>query len=71
VTDYIDHAHGEMEERRDGGHFTSVVLRSRVTITSSGQLATATELHEAPHRACFIATSVNFAVRCEPTTTSS
>jgi organic hydroperoxide reductase OsmC/OhrA len=71
VTHYIDHAHGEMEERRDGGHFTSVVLQPRVTITSPGQLATATGLHEAAHRACFIASSVNFPVRCKPTTTSS
>jgi organic hydroperoxide reductase OsmC/OhrA len=71
VTDYADDAHSEMEERRDGGHFTSVVLRPRVTVASADQLAIATGLHQAAHRACFIASSVNFPVRCEPTTTSS
>jgi organic hydroperoxide reductase OsmC/OhrA len=71
VTDYADDARGEMEERRGGGRFTSVVLRPRVTVSSAGHLAIAASLHEAAHRACFIANSVNFPVRCEPTIISS
>ncbi|MBV8988942.1 MAG: OsmC family protein [Solirubrobacterales bacterium] len=66
VTAYVDDAHGEMEERHRGGRFTRVVLRPRVTISSAKMLAMATELHEQAHDSCFIASSVNFPVSCEP-----
>ena len=71
VTGYVDQAHGEMEERRGGGQFTSVTLRPRVSVSSGEMLSTATELHEVAHHSCFIASSVNFPVSCAPTVTAS
>jgi len=66
VTAYEDHAAGDMRETADGGgRFTGVVLRPRVTI-SAGDPGLARALHEKAHRLCFIASSVNFPVTCEP-----
>jgi organic hydroperoxide reductase OsmC/OhrA len=66
VTAYEDRAAGEMRETSDGGgRFTGVVLRPRVTI-SAGDPAAARILHEKAHHLCFIASSVNFPVTCEP-----
>ena len=66
VTQYVDHAEGSMTESRDGGHFTEVVLRPLVTVTSADMVPAARRLHADAHRACFIAASVNFPVRHEP-----
>lgn len=67
VSDYVDHAEGTMEEDgKDGGRFTEVVLRPRITIRADDDLALATRLHHTAHEKCFIASSVNFPVRCEP-----
>ncbi len=67
VTAYADNAEGEMSVGVDGGgEFTSVTLRPCVTI-SAGDPAKAQDLHHEAHRLCFIARSVNFPVRCEPT----
>jgi organic hydroperoxide reductase OsmC/OhrA len=67
VTAYEDHPEGTMAETEDGGgHFTEVVLRPAVTVASEEMVERATELHEDAHRLCFIANSVNFAVRHEP-----
>ncbi len=66
VTDYQDRAEGTMLENANGGHFTGVVLKPVVTITSSSNKAQAEGLHEKAHHRCFIANSVNFPVRCEP-----
>lgn len=66
VTAYADDAHGTMAETDDGGHFTEVVLRPRVTVASPEMVGAATELHGAAHAKCFIANSVNFPVRHEP-----
>jgi organic hydroperoxide reductase OsmC/OhrA len=66
VTAYADHAAGEMRETADGGgRFTAVVLRPRVRI-SAGDPDLAKALHEKAHDLCFIASSVNFPVKCEP-----
>jgi organic hydroperoxide reductase OsmC/OhrA len=66
VVAYEDIAEGTMRETGDGGgRFTSVILRPRVTI-ASGDLAEAARLHEEAHRLCFIASSVDFPVDCEP-----
>ena len=66
VTAYEDRATGEMRETDDGGgRFTAAVLRPRVTI-SAGDPALARELHEKAHHLCFIASSVNFPVTCDP-----
>ncbi|MEU6788483.1 OsmC family protein [Nonomuraea angiospora] len=67
VTEYVDNAVGTMAETADGGHFTEVVLRPSIAVTSPEMADAATELHEAAHKSCFIASSVNFPVRVEPT----
>jgi len=67
VSDYVDHAEGTMEEDgKDGGRFTEVTLRPRITIQPDGDVALATRLHHTAHEKCFIASSVNFPVKCEP-----
>jgi organic hydroperoxide reductase OsmC/OhrA len=67
VVSYRDHAEGVMrEDATRGGWFEQVTLRPEVTIRD-GDTARATELHEAAHAKCFIANSMNFPVRCEPT----
>lgn len=68
VTGYTDEPTGVMVETADGGgHFAEVVLRPRVTVTEVGMVDAATRLHDDAHRLCFIANSVNFPVRHEPT----
>mgnify|MGYP001497761398 CR=1 FL=1 len=67
VEAYEDAAEGTLTTTPDGGgRFTEVVLRPVVTI-SAGDPAVALRLHEDAHRLCFIASSVNFPVRHEPT----
>ena len=67
VTDYVDHAEGHMEEDgKDGGRFTEVTLRPRITVRAGDDLALALRLHHTAHEKCFIASSVNFPVKCEP-----
>jgi organic hydroperoxide reductase OsmC/OhrA len=70
VTGYADHARGTMIQTADGGgHFTEVVLRPHVIVASSDMVDAATRLHESAHAKCFIASSVRFPVRHEPTVT--
>lgn len=67
VTAYSDPAEGTLELERDGsGRFISAVLRPRVTIREGAQ-EVAERLHEEAHRRCYVASSMNFPVRCEPT----
>lgn len=67
VTAYEDAAKGTMKLNRDGsGEFTEVVLSPVVTIQDPSQEELANELHHRAHELCFIARSVNFDVRCEP-----
>ncbi|MEJ1937772.1 OsmC family protein, partial [Nostoc sp. NIES-2111] len=66
VTGYEDAAEGVMEENREGGRFTSVVLRPRIRVAGAFDLESARALHERAHALCFIANSVNFPVTCEP-----
>ncbi|HEU4565888.1 MAG TPA: OsmC family protein [Gemmatimonadaceae bacterium] len=68
VTAYEDDASGTMVLEGNGGRFTEVVLRPRVTIAPGGDPALVRELHEQAHAGCFIASSVNFPVRHEATT---
>ena len=69
VTGYVDDPVGTMEESAQGsGRFTDVVLRPQVTIGAGGDVKLAVRLHEKAHKFCFIANSVNFPVRCEPST---
>jgi organic hydroperoxide reductase OsmC/OhrA len=68
VESYEDSATGVLTTTPDGGgRFTEVVLRPVVTI-SAGDAALAERLHADANRLCFIASSVNFPVRHEPTT---
>ncbi len=66
VTAYDDSPVGTMAQAGQGGHFTEVVLRPRVTITDPAQVELAREIHREASENCFIAASVNFPVRHEP-----
>ena len=67
VVAYSDSASGRMEEVYGVVRFTDVLLRPRVTVRDSGAISLARSLHEPAHASCFIASSVNFPVRNEPT----
>jgi organic hydroperoxide reductase OsmC/OhrA len=68
VTDYVDHPSGTLVETPDGGgHFEEVVLQPQVTITTPEKLDRAIALHERAHDLCYVANSVNFKVRADPT----
>ncbi len=68
VSAYRDDAVGTMvEDASGGGRFSAVVLRPVATLAAGGDAERATALHEEAHRLCFIANSVNFPVRIEPT----
>lgn len=67
VESYEDAVEGVLAVAPDGsGRFTEVVLRPAVTI-SAGDPELARELHAEAGRLCFIASSLNFPVRHEPT----
>jgi organic hydroperoxide reductase OsmC/OhrA len=72
VEAYEDAARGTMafDRERKVMHFTEVVLRPKVRIANSADLERARSLHEKAHHECFIANSVNFTVRNEPTVTA-
>lgn len=66
VLSYRDQAEGTMLLTKDGGgHFTEVVLRPEVVVADAAMLEKARHFHGEVHKYCFIARSVNFAVRCE------
>ncbi len=73
IVAYEDDATGTMDRVDGVTRFTEVVLRPRVTIavgaagTASADLEKARALHERAHAICFIARSVDFDVRHEPT----
>jgi organic hydroperoxide reductase OsmC/OhrA len=68
VTAYEDRAEGVMvEDDRGGGRFERAVLRPVVTVAPGGDVERARALHHEAHERCFIASSVNFPVACEPT----
>ena len=62
VTAYSDAAAGCM----NGSRFTEVTLRPRVEIADPARAGELDALHHRAHELCYIANSVNFAVRCEP-----
>lgn len=67
VTEYSDNATGVMQETSNGGgHFTEVTLSPVVTVTSESMVKKATELHAKANELCFIANSVKFPVRHNP-----
>lgn len=70
VVGYEDDASGVMAMAGDGGgEFTEVTLRPRVTVAEESMIAAAEAQHARAHELCFIARSVNFPVRHEPTVT--
>ena len=71
VTAYEDAPYGVMAETEDGGgRFTEVVLRPSVTVADAAMAGQAVKLHEEASEKCFIASSVNFPVRHEPSVTA-
>jgi len=66
VESYTDEATATMRQHGEGGAMTEAVLRPVVTI-SAGDPAAAERAHERAHELCFIANSVAFPVRIEPT----
>jgi organic hydroperoxide reductase OsmC/OhrA len=68
VSAYEDAATGTMTQAADGaGRFTEVVLRPRITLIGGANSDLAHRLHQTAHDKCFIANSVNFPIRVEPT----
>ena len=67
VISYEDDAAGTMSRFERGFHFTDVLLKPRVTIAGGSDPEKAMALHGRAHEECFIANSVNFPVRHEPT----
>lgn len=68
VTAYTDDAVGTMVEDGAGsGAFTEVVLRPCVTVADPSMVDAARVGHARANELCFIANSVNFPVRHEPT----
>ena len=68
VTGYRDDAAGTMVEEADGGgRFTEVVLRPDVEVAEPAMAAELPALHRRASELCFLARSVAFPVRHEPT----
>lgn len=67
VTAYTDEAVGTMVQEGLGGRFTEVVLRPVVTVADESMVEAARAAHAEAFEHCFIANSVNFPVRHEPT----
>jgi organic hydroperoxide reductase OsmC/OhrA len=67
VLSYRDAAEGTMVETEyGGGRFSAAVLKPQVVVAAGADPARVLALHHAAHEKCFIASSVNFPVRCEP-----
>jgi organic hydroperoxide reductase OsmC/OhrA/predicted enzyme related to lactoylglutathione lyase len=67
VVAYEDDASGTMTMRDGKERFVDVLLRPRVTVAQGTDVARAREMHDSAHEGCFIASSVNFPVRHDPT----
>jgi organic hydroperoxide reductase OsmC/OhrA len=70
VLSYEDGASGTMQLVDRVMRFTEVTLHPRVTVAAGTDMERARALHEKAHAGCFIANSVNFPVRNEPTITA-
>lgn len=72
VTGYTDEATGTMrQDGGNGGAFTEVTLHPQVTVADASMIGAAIAAHDTAHEWCFIANSVNFPVRVEPTVVAS
>ena len=69
VTDYADTPVGTMtmDATGGGGKFTDVILRPAVTVAEPSMADKAMALHDEINAVCYIARSVNFPVRHQPT----
>jgi len=67
VIAYTDEAVGTMVQEGMGGRFTEVLLRPVVTVADDEMVDRARAAHADAYANCFIASSVNFPVRHEPT----
>ena len=68
VTDYIDNPSGILVQNETGsGSFSEVTLNPIVTVSESSMIEKANQLHEKANQFCFIANSVNFKVKHNPT----
>lgn len=65
VLAYEDSAAATMVDG-EGGHFTRIVLRPRVTVRAGDDLALAERLHHAAHAQCFVANSLKTPIDCVP-----
>lgn len=71
VVSYRDEATGTMrEDGRGGGAFVEVMLRPRVVVAEATMIDAAERAHAQANEWCFIANSVAFPVRHEPTVTA-
>ncbi|GAA3803543.1 OsmC family protein [Nocardioides panacisoli] len=68
VTAYEDNPVGTMAQAGQGGRFTDVLLRPRVTVADASMVEAAAAIHHEASENCFIAASVSFPVRHEPET---
>ncbi|MDP5011254.1 MAG: OsmC family protein [Crocinitomicaceae bacterium] len=67
VTSYTDNATGSMIEEASGaGSFKEVTLNPIFSVTDESMVERAIELHHKAHEICYIANSVNFEVKCNP-----
>jgi organic hydroperoxide reductase OsmC/OhrA len=67
VVAYEDAARGTMKNVDGVVRFTDVLLTPRVTLAADADSAKALSLHHDAHAECYIANSVNFPVRNQPT----
>jgi organic hydroperoxide reductase OsmC/OhrA len=68
ITAYTDNATGIMIEKASGGgSFKEVTLNPIFYVAGESMVEKAIELHHKAHEICYIANSVNFEVKCNPT----
>jgi organic hydroperoxide reductase OsmC/OhrA len=68
ITSYTDNATGIMIEKASGGgSFKEVTLNPIFYVADESMVEKAIELHHKAHEICYIANSVNFEVKCNPT----
>ncbi|MCC7452682.1 MAG: OsmC family protein [Crocinitomix sp.] len=68
ITSYFDNASGTMlEEANGGGSFKEIILNPIIHVAAESMVEKAIELHHKAHEICYIANSVNFDIKCNPT----
>jgi organic hydroperoxide reductase OsmC/OhrA len=68
ITSYTDYATGIMlEQASGGGSFKEVTLNPTFYVADESMVEKAIQLHHKAHEICYIANSVNFEVKCNPT----